>query len=221
MEEGRGELKAFPRSNKYSLYLLGLVLAIELGWHLSLGDPRGAPLCNASPRAAPATLCDRPRHRAAPGSLRAQPCRRAPLGTCTYSVLRKSPQATAGATKMQQAQVLPSHDVHVDVLHVGNIFHVPPYTYIHTRTCICSSCLPPLLDSRRWHCTGSRRVQWVERQEVVGLRARRSGAEGSWRGSRCCYRTAATKLPSAAWLVLIPNALMINNICAELPNGVL
>lgn len=85
-------MKAFPRSNKYTLCLLGLVLAIELGWCLSPGNPRGAPQSNASSRAALATLSDRLRHRAVPGSLCAPSCRCEPRGTHVRSILQKSPQ---------------------------------------------------------------------------------------------------------------------------------
>lgn len=62
-------MKAFPRSNKYTPCLFGLILAIELGWSLSLGDPRGAPSHTALSRAALATLSGLLQHRAAPGSL--------------------------------------------------------------------------------------------------------------------------------------------------------
>ena len=86
-------MKAFPRSNKYTLCLLGLILAIEMGWRFSLGDPCGAPPCNASSRAALATSSDRPWHRAVPGSLCAQSCRCVPQGTHTYSNVR-TPQHT-------------------------------------------------------------------------------------------------------------------------------
>ena len=163
-------MKAFPRSNKYTLCLLGLVLAIELGWRFSLGDPCGAPPCNASSRAALATSSDRPWHRAVPGSLCAQSCRCVPQGTHMYSVLQKSPQETAGTMQMQQAQVSPSHDVRVDVLHAGSIFHLPAYMYVHVcmYMCVCSSCLLPWLDSRYWHCTESRCV-WVGVTGGVGL----------------------------------------------------
>lgn len=44
-------MKAFPRSNKCTLCLPGLVPAVELGGCLSLGDPCGAALCDAPARA--------------------------------------------------------------------------------------------------------------------------------------------------------------------------
>lgn len=80
-------MKAFPRSNKYTLCLLGLVLAIELGWSLSLGDPHGAPSHTASSRAALDTLFDLLQHRAVPGRLCAQSCRCMPSGSRINSML--------------------------------------------------------------------------------------------------------------------------------------
>lgn len=32
---------------------------------------------------------------------------------------------------VQQALILPSRDVHVDVLHMGSILHLPAYMYVH------------------------------------------------------------------------------------------
>lgn len=60
---------------------------------------------------------------------------------------------------MRRARVSPSRDVHVHVLHVGSIFHLPAsYVHMCMDVCVRGSCLLTLLDSRCWHC---RCVRWV------------------------------------------------------------
>lgn len=97
-------MKAFPRSSKYTLCLLGLVPATELGGCLSLGDPRAAPPCDASARAQSGA--------SSPAGL----CCRAPTGSPAFKRVPGEQQEPCGCRK-------PPCDVHVGVLRVGSIFH--------------------------------------------------------------------------------------------------
>lgn len=53
---------------------------------------------------------------------------------------KESPENFGSHVDAASPRASPSHDVHVDVLHMGSIFHLPAYTYVHM--CVCSSYRP-------------------------------------------------------------------------------
>lgn len=97
-----GGMKAFPRRNKYTLCLRGLVLAIQLGWCLSLGDPHGAPPRNTSSCAALVpylTGCSTEQCQAAFVLGPAGVCRRAPACTPCFERVPRKQQEPCGCSK--------------------------------------------------------------------------------------------------------------------------